>query len=557
MTQSPLRRAVLPAVAITGLLAGMAVMAPVSAATGSFTNPSPIAIDAADDDDVSGYNDTAIELGEGAGSVYPSTIDLEAPANARVQEVSVGMSLTHERMDDLDLVLVSPSGKAVTLLSDAGGDNPYDSSLYFYAWGSASPDEDLAYYYSAPTDWDTTAGDSDAFPAPVPASAPDSFDGLYGSAVSGAWQLYTRDDTTGAVGTIHSWDISVDYTQSAAPSPSTVAVSGLPKSVTDVNLVLNDLDLDYLGDTELVLESPDGRRAHVLSDAGGYDTIENLTLTLDDEAAEPMRRGRIPVSGSYQPVNHDDGDTSEFVGGLDTKNLSSALSTFDGADPNGAWKLYVEQEYCCNEGAISGGWALQITTADQTGAPVITSPTNGSRDADGTVTVTGTAPAGSLVRVTEGTHGRNTVAEDGTWSVTFGDVAEGTRTFSATATDASGNISAPATVTVVVDTVAPKVGKIKPKKNDTGVKTSVSPQVKFNEAMDPASLKRSVKLVNTETGKKVKAKLRFKAGKNLLVIDPKKALDDHSTYAVVVKKSAKDLAGNTLRTSKESRFTTS
>lgn len=576
-------RRALATVAVSGLLAALTVAAPVSAASGSFTNPSPITI-TPQGSNVSAGNDTDIVLGElaGPGSTYPSTIDLEAPAGAAVQEISVQVSINHERMDDVDLMLVGPGGQSTMLLSDGGGDGASNGGLYFYPWGTAYPDENGNPYYIHPTDWDTTPGDTDAFPAPAPASARDDFEDMYGKPVTGAWSLYAVDDTDGSVGTIRDWSLNVYYAMPAAPSPSTLAVAGLPNSVTDVNLSLNDINLNSLNDTEFVLESPDGRRAHVLSDAGGNGSslsfmareqglTADTTITLDDEAAEPMRRNTEPTTGSYQPVNYDVGDTTEFVGGFDTTNLSSSLSTFDGANPNGTWKLYVSQEYCCNEGAISGGWSLDITTADSTATPVITSPTNGSHDPDGTVTVTGTATAGSLIQVTVDDKTRNTVADGGTWTVTFGDLANGSRTFTAIATDASGNVSAPATVTVVVDkappvavvvesedadTVAPKVRKIKPGKQATGVDTSASARVRFSEAMIGSSVKDSVKLVSVETGKSVDAELVYRDAKNLLVINPDKALAHHTTYKIVVKQHAKDLAGNLLKKSRKSTFTT-
>ena len=59
-----------------------------------------------------------------------------------------------------------------------------------------------------------------------------------------------------------------------------------------------------------------------------------------------------------------------------------------------------------------------------------------------------------------------------------------------------------------------------------------------------------------DTGKSVKAKLRYRAAKNLLIINPKQDLARHTTYKIVVKKSAKDLAGNALRKVRKSTFTT-
>ena len=74
---------------------------------------------------------------------------------------------------------------------------------------------------------------------------------------------------------------------------------------------------------------------------------------------------------------------------------------------------------------------------------------------DDTPTISGTAEAGSLVRITRDGTFVDTVMADGSgnWSFTSGQLAIGTYQFAATATDVAGNVSAPSAVrTVVVDT---------------------------------------------------------------------------------------------------------
>ncbi len=78
------------------------------------------------------------------------------------------------------------------------------------------------------------------------------------------------------------------------------------------------------------------------------------------------------------------------------------------------------------------------------GAPVITSPSEGQVFADTSVTIEGTAPAGSSVEVLQGTDSiLTTLADgDGSWSDT-GTFEEGTHTIVATATTTGGNTSQP------------------------------------------------------------------------------------------------------------------
>ncbi|WP_277977771.1 Ig-like domain-containing protein [Pantoea endophytica] len=83
--------------------------------------------------------------------------------------------------------------------------------------------------------------------------------------------------------------------------------------------------------------------------------------------------------------------------------------------------------------------------------------TEGGRTNDTTPALSGTAEAGSLVIIREnGTAiGSVTAGSGGTWSFTTAALAEGTHTFSITATDTAGNISTPVTSTLIVDTTAP------------------------------------------------------------------------------------------------------
>ncbi len=141
---------------------------------------------------------------------------------------------------------------------------------------------------AAPVDYDTDVGDADPYPAVAPASL-SPLGGEQGSTVR--WKLSVYDDTLGAAGFLPRWFLTVHYGQPAAPSPSTLVVSAMPHAVSDVDLVLHDVDA-IPRDMELVLESPDGRYAHVLSDAADADPVIAVDLTLDDEAEADIPRCR-------------------------------------------------------------------------------------------------------------------------------------------------------------------------------------------------------------------------------------------------------------------------
>ncbi len=65
-------------------------------------------------------NDKDVAHPQGLADPYPSTLDISG-GDGPITDVAVSVTLTHDNIDDLDLVLVSPSGAASILMSDACG----------------------------------------------------------------------------------------------------------------------------------------------------------------------------------------------------------------------------------------------------------------------------------------------------------------------------------------------------------------------------------------------------------------------------------------------------
>jgi hypothetical protein len=67
-------------------------------------------------------NETPIDIPDsGDASVYPSTIDVGG-LNGRIRDVTVTLrDFSHSGPEDVDILLVSPDGDAMTLMSDACG----------------------------------------------------------------------------------------------------------------------------------------------------------------------------------------------------------------------------------------------------------------------------------------------------------------------------------------------------------------------------------------------------------------------------------------------------
>ena len=84
----------------------------------------------------------------------------------------------------------------------------------------------------------------------------------------------------------------------------------MPGAVTKVTVKLNDITHGNPTDIDMLLIGPVGQTAMIMSDAGGFPGITDVTLTLDDFAANPLPGGTPAppvVTGTYQPTNYGPG----------------------------------------------------------------------------------------------------------------------------------------------------------------------------------------------------------------------------------------------------------
>jgi uncharacterized repeat protein (TIGR01451 family)/uncharacterized delta-60 repeat protein len=149
----------------------------------------------------------------------------------------------------------------------------------------------------------------------------------------------------------------------ATPYPSMINVSGLAGSVSKVAVRLHNLSHAGPDDIDILLVSPTGVAVMLMSDAGGFTGISNLTLTFDDNAPSEIPDNAMLVSGTYRPANHatagDPFPAPAPAGPYPTRPLAD----FNGINPNGVWSLYVLDDERGDAGAINGGWSLIITTS--------------------------------------------------------------------------------------------------------------------------------------------------------------------------------------------------
>jgi hypothetical protein len=156
----------------------------------------------------------------GAASLYPAPILVSGLSGKITRVTATIRDLSHTYPDDYDILLVSPSGQSVMLMSDVGGGR--DASHRTITFDDAAADYlanegPLVSGTFKPTNvgllWDTFAAPAPALPASGVAMS--AFDG---SDPNGTWSIYVVDDFPADVGTIAGgWSLSIETSPDAPP----------------------------------------------------------------------------------------------------------------------------------------------------------------------------------------------------------------------------------------------------------------------------------------------------------------------------------------------------
>jgi subtilisin-like proprotein convertase family protein len=157
--------------------------------------------------------------------------------------------------------------------------------------------------------------------------------------------------------------ITINDAQPATPYPSEVAAGGMRRGkILDANVTLRGFSHTWPDDVDVMLVGPGGHNAIIMSDVGGNDTTpaSNITLGLDDEAANSMPENAQLISGSFRPTNNEGPDVDYFPAPRPSPSGLVALSTFDRTNPNGTWSLYVFDDQPDDGGQLAEGWSLTI-----------------------------------------------------------------------------------------------------------------------------------------------------------------------------------------------------
>jgi subtilisin family serine protease/subtilisin-like proprotein convertase family protein len=190
---------------------------------------------------------------------------------------------------------------------------------------------------------------------------------------------YIGGSPAGAIGTIVSEEtlpifsnpnqITIPDNGSSTTYPSTISVSGLSGTINSLKVTLTGLSHTYSDDIDLLLVGPTGARSLLMSDVGGTDNLNNITLTFDPAATSFLPDDGQLSSGSYKPTNFDTSDL--FNAPAPGGPYGADFSVFNNSNPNGIWSLYVMDDAIGDAGIIAGGWSMLIGTGSPSNSATI------------------------------------------------------------------------------------------------------------------------------------------------------------------------------------------
>lgn len=317
----------------------------------------------------------------GPAENYGSWVFVSGMPN-RISKVSVTLKgLSHGRMDDLDVLLVSPSGGKSLLMASAGGlASLTDVDLTF---------DDLTTVGIADTGGINGSGtyrpsvySNFVFAAPAPGLPyPDTLRSLISWDPNGTWRLYIQDHTTGAGSTgvlAEGWCLNVttiapseacqlqamtipgisgNTSGPAVPYPSTLDVTGTTGRIDHMQIKLLGLTHTYPDDLDILLQAPSGKSIWLMSDAGGGGDVVNQNVTFDTgfTGVNDLPDEGPVGPGPYAPAPYEPGDSVPAPG----PGAPTGTSLYEEA-PNGQWKLWVNDDAGADVGSMAG-WCMNFT----------------------------------------------------------------------------------------------------------------------------------------------------------------------------------------------------
>ena len=145
----------------------------------------------------------------------------------------------------------------------------------------------------------------------------------------------------------------------ATPYPSILNVSNLVGVIDKVTVKLSKFAHTFPKDVNALLVGPSGSSVMLMSHAGSEYGVTNLILTFD-QAAAGLPGNAALASGTYQPTSFPPG--AILPAPAPPGGYGASLDLLRGGNPNGAWRLFVQDDAGSDHGVILGGWSLTFNT---------------------------------------------------------------------------------------------------------------------------------------------------------------------------------------------------
>jgi len=359
-----------------------------------------------DDGVTMAYNPITLAVpDQGPAQPFPSSVTVAAGANLKVASVEVTLfNLSHTWADDLDILLVGPSGARTLLLSDAGGSNALNGvNLTFSANATAAAPDSTALVSGSYRPADYEPGDGFATPAPAGPYTSD-LSVFNGSNPNGTWSLYVQDDSAGDSGLLAGgWALSIV----TAPTASTLAIqptatsqqaegnagttpfaftvsrsgdligsSQVAWSVAGSGSLPADA-LDFVGGVlpSGVVTFQPGQASQTISVAVAGDTREEVQETFAVTLSAPSAGTTLTTASATGTILNDDGGISLGLGQLVVEGQSSPQSVTYTVTLSTPSAQPVTVEYATADGTALAGLDYTAVAGTLTLAPGTTTAT--------------------------------------------------------------------------------------------------------------------------------------------------------------------------------------
>jgi Ca2+-binding RTX toxin-like protein len=150
--------------------------------------------------------------------------------------------------------------------------------------------------------------------------------------------------------------------------PATVRARLMYPRITGATVTFQALSHTFPDDIDALLVSPQGGSVLLMSDVGGSTDASNVRLTFDDSATTSLPDAGPLTSGTFRPTNIGATDTfPDPAPGSPPGTYSSLLANLNGSNPNGEWRLFINDDAGADIGALDR-WSLHVTAAPRAGA---------------------------------------------------------------------------------------------------------------------------------------------------------------------------------------------